>query len=322
MRLIFLLVIFLFLDYNCFSQTNLPDWIAARPSPANVGYMASIVIPTTWPTDPFNEIPTGISSSSGDSQDNIIIEVYDNQIPRQIRNTISASGTYGVNPSIGSGVMHNDSLVYKAISQIGNNDCATTSGKDELYVDDGTNVFLGIKCVGTNSAMPITYSKTLEATQKQNSTILTWSVATQINNDKYIIEHSIEGGNFSPIGEIEGDGTSNITKHYEYIHTLPSLGINYYRIKQLDYDGKYSYSDIASVRYDGSGETNIYPNPATSEVTITTTEPTSVQVMDVYGRLLINRDISDGQNTLNISALPSGILIFVVGDQRYKVLKE
>ncbi|HMP31744.1 MAG TPA: T9SS type A sorting domain-containing protein [Saprospiraceae bacterium] len=66
----------------------------------------------------------------------------------------------------------------------------------------------------------------------------------------------------------------------------------------------------------------IYPNPAISEVIISTTEPTSVQVMDMYGRLLINQIISEGQNTIDISALPTGILIFVVGDRRYKVLKE
>jgi hypothetical protein len=116
---------------------------------------------------------------------------------------------------------------------------------------------------------------------------------------------------------IPGDGTSNRTKHYEYIHTSPSIGINYYRIKQVDYNGKYSYSDIVSVRYNGNGETSIYPNPASSEVTITTTQPTSVQIMDVYGKVLKNQDISEGQNTINLSELPYGILIFVVGDQRF-----
>ena len=121
------------------------------------------------------------------------------------------------------------------------------------------------------------------------------------------------------IGEIAGDGTSNEIQHYKYIHKSPSTGINYYRIKQVDYDGKYSFSDIASVRYGGSGETNIYPNPASDEVTISTTEPTLVQIMDVYGRLLLNRDVSDRQNTINLSELPTGILIFVIGDQRYLV---
>ena len=90
----------------------------------------------------------------------------------------------------------------------------------------------------------------------------------------------------------------------------------------MDYDSKYSNSDIASVRYEGSGETNIYPNPATLEVTISTTEPTSVQVMDVYGRVLINQYLSERQNTINLAELPSVILIFVVGDRKFKVLKE
>jgi len=88
----------------------------------------------------------------------------------------------------------------------------------------------------------------------------------------------------------------------------------------VDYDGKDSYSDIASVRYDSAEQISIYPNPATSEVTITTTEQTTLQIMDVYGRVLSKQDISEGQNTINLSQLPTGILIFVVGNQRYKVL--
>ena len=79
--------------------------------------------------------------------------------------------------------------------------------------------------------MPITYSKLLEAAQKQTSTILNWSVTTQINNNKYIIEHSKDGKDFSPIGEIEGDGTNNEERHYDYTHDNPSIGVNYYRIK-------------------------------------------------------------------------------------------
>ena len=88
------------------------------------------------------------------------------------------------------------------------------------------------------------------------------------------------------------------------------------------YDGQYSYSNIASVVYDGNAEISIYANPATSEVTITTSEPLLMQIFDVYGRVLKTQDVSKGQITVEISELPTGILIFVVGDQRYKVLKE
>ncbi len=79
-------------------------------------------------------------------------------------------------------------------------------------------------------------------------TRITWSVSTQINNEKYIIEQSTDAKSYIEIGEIKGDGTSSLEKHYNYIHEKPAIGINYYRIKQVDYDGKFSYSDIASVR--------------------------------------------------------------------------
>ncbi|HMT54859.1 MAG TPA: T9SS type A sorting domain-containing protein [Saprospiraceae bacterium] len=318
---ILVLWIFLFYALNYgFSQNNLPDWIASRPSPANVGYVASVVIPINWPISIFGEITTWIENSP-DVYDNVIIEVYDSSTPRQLKNTLSFSGTYGINPAISVGVQRLDSLVYKAINQSGFNDCASISGKDLLNVDDGTFFFNDYKCVGT-IVLPITFLKQPAAIIQKYQTQIIWSVATQLNNEKYIIEHSKDGRNFSPIGEIAGDGTSYETKHYEYMHTSPYIGINYYRIKQVDYDGNSSYSDIVSVRYDGDHNINIYPNPTTSEVTITTSEPSTIQIIDVYGRLLNTQDISEGQNTINVSELPTGILIFAVGNQRFKVLKE
>lgn len=69
-------------------------------------------------------------------------------------------------------------------------------------------------------SLPVVWlSKPSSKLINNNQTHITWSVATQLNNEKYIIEHSTDGRNFSPIGEIEGNGTSNETKHYEFIHT-------------------------------------------------------------------------------------------------------
>ncbi|HMT55066.1 MAG TPA: T9SS type A sorting domain-containing protein [Saprospiraceae bacterium] len=205
----------------------------------------------------------------------------------------------------------------------GQGSSCTNGGKDWFFIDDNNNNSYSNPdhCVKLGT-LPVRYQNQPTAKREDDQSHISWSVSTQINNEKFIIEHSKDGRNFSSIGEIAGDGTNNETKHYEYIHASPAIGINYYRIKQVDYDGKYSYSDIASVRYEGDNKTNIYPNPAISEVTITTSEQTTLQIMDVYGRLLNKQDISEGQNTINLSEFPTGILIFVVGNQRYKVLKE
>lgn len=174
----------------------------------------------------------------------------------------------------------------------------------------------------TESPLPVVFQGKLSAKQFKDDIQLQWSVATQINNEKYVVEHSADGKNFTSIGEIAGDGTSYEIKNYDFIHTAPSIGINYYRIKQIDVNGKYSYSDIASIRYDGNEETKIYPNPATSEVTINTTSPASLQIIDVQGKILSKQTISEGQNTINLAGLPKGVLIFMVGNQRFKVLNE
>lgn len=255
-----------------------------------------------------------IYNNGGDGISNIKIYIYDNNNTLQV---ILLSGS----PNIQSIAYTGWKVVYEAYS--GQGSSCMDGGVDGFRIDDDNGTFYTnpSHCVKL-APMPITYQNQPIVKVQNNRTQITWSVSTQLNNDKYTIEHSTDGRSFSPIGEIAGDGTSNIIKHYEYIHTSPSIGINFYRIKQVDYDGQYSYSDITSVRYDGDNKINIYPNPVTSEVTITTYEKTTLQIMDVFGRVLSKQDISEGQNTINLAELPIGILIFVAGDQRFKVLKE
>ncbi len=255
----------------------------------------------------------GIVGDGNDGVSHIQVFIFDNT------NVLQETAIWPSNPD--GAVFTGWKAEYVALS--GQGSSCMDGGKDWFFINDNNNnSYSNMDHCVKLAPMPITYQNQPSVKLQNNQTHITWSVATQINNEKYIIEHCLDVKTFSAIGEIVGDGTSSVIKHYEYIHTSPSIGINYYRIKQVDFDRKYSYSHIASVIYDGNVETNIYPNPATSEVTITATEPSSMQIFDVYGRVLSKQDISDGQNTVNLSELPTGILIFVVGDRRYQVLKE
>jgi monoamine oxidase len=86
------------------------------------------------------------------------------------------------------------------------------------------------KLIAICAALPVTWLSSLVAKVKDNHIHIFWGVSSQQNNSKYIIEHSSDDLKFSSIGEIQGDGTSSEIKHYEFIHTSPSLGNNYYRI--------------------------------------------------------------------------------------------
>ena len=80
-----------------------------------------------------------------------------------------------------------------------------------------------------------------------NSNLLEWSTATEINNDHFDIERSSNGISFEKIGIVKGSGNSSTPLHYQAADNHPLGGNNYYRLRQIDIDGKYTYSVVIIV---------------------------------------------------------------------------
>ena len=172
------------------------------------------------------------------------------------------------------------------------------------------------------SVLPVEWLKPVTASIQNRHAMVEWSAGSQINNEKFVIQHSNNGIEFYKVGEQKGEVNSSETKIYSFIHEFPEFGMNYYRIKQMDYDGKLSYSNIASVSYN-LRDLIIYPNPVRNELTITSTYEDIVQIYDVYGRLFKSKTIQAGQNKISMSELPSGTYIIALQNgERYKILKE
>ena len=117
---------------------------------------------------------------------------------------------------------------------------------------------------------------------------LYWSTVSEMNNDYFMIEKSINGIDFEEIGSINGHGNSNKRIDYKFIDYEPNNGVSYYRLKQIDYNGEYSYSKILSVNYNNF-MFNIYPNPINKGEDLfiefqETKEKVLVVVNDIYGR--------------------------------------
>lgn len=81
-----------------------------------------------------------------------------------------------------------------------------------------------------------------------NQTMLRWETLSEVNNKMFVIERSIDGDNFEPIGSVNGIGNSVINHVYDFVDQNPIDGVNYYRLKQVDFDERYEYSDIIQVR--------------------------------------------------------------------------
>lgn len=153
---------------------------------------------------------------------------------------------------------------------------------------------------------------------------LNWVTLSELNNEKFEIEESIDGKNFEKIGAVEGHGT--ILETQEYGFTVENLQSNvlYYRLKQIDFDGTYEYSKVISITTDQKEEKigQFYPNPSTAgqvNIQFDAQEDSEVtaQVFDMTGKHILTRirQINSGSNNLsyNFSTLSTGIYYIRIG---------
>lgn len=148
---------------------------------------------------------------------------------------------------------------------------------------------------------------------------LTWSTATETNNKGFELERSVDGRNYSSIMFIPSkseSGNSSAVLNYSCNDARPNAGNNYYRLKQIDKDGKFSYSSMILLNRKVSEITlsNIYPNPTNRELNLVITSHKSEKVMivitDLTGKIIMQRSIQlaigDNKQMMNIQNLSAG----------------
>jgi ketosteroid isomerase-like protein len=154
---------------------------------------------------------------------------------------------------------------------------------------------------------------------------LNWKTASETRNAYFEIEHSSDGISFNSIGRINGRGTTNAEQSYEFLHTTPLQGKNFYRLKQVDVDGNYKYSPVVQVVITGKGwQVQVKENPARSllRYTIVSSENNTVvlRMVDGSGKEVVRRteSICKGENNLQlpVSGLAGGIYYLQIADKK------
>ncbi len=167
--------------------------------------------------------------------------------------------------------------------------------------------------VYSDVSLPVELTK-FEGLYSLGKVKLNWQTATEINNDYFEVQRATVQQDFQTIGKVEGNGDSDALIDYEFEDLRPVNGINYYRLKQVDFDGKFEYSPIVVVytsimvpKFD------IYPNPAESYVFISTNVPLSGSDLRVYNLngTEMNLLITDPQK-IDVSGLSTGLYIMKV----------
>jgi hypothetical protein len=157
--------------------------------------------------------------------------------------------------------------------------------------------------------------------EQNGEVLLNWRTATEENNDYFEVEHSTDGSHFKPIGKVAGRGTTASPNNYSFHHTRPSKGANYYRFKQVDFDGKFSYSPIVHVEIGLDALIEAYPNPTTAFVKLDgeLAEGTA-RLLDINGRSLIEKELPNGR-LFDLSPFPAGIYLLEVVMGSEKIVK-
>lgn len=160
-----------------------------------------------------------------------------------------------------------------------------------------------------NSILPVEFGE-INAHSTKDGVHVSWSTLSEINNSHFEVERSHDGINFYNIGKILGKGNSSSKLEYKFIDSeSDGYGKLYYRIKQVDFDGRSAFSEIVYVKLGFSESISIYPNPASSgKLHLKGVKVRTVDVYDLKGRIVY----SGGSKSMDLSQLQKGVYIVVV----------
>jgi len=165
--------------------------------------------------------------------------------------------------------------------------------------------------------------------QKQNEQVrLQWATATESNSRAFLVEWSRDGINWQQVGSVAAAGTSSERRDYEFMHTSPVKGTNYYRLQQTDLDNTSKYTNILLVRFDNKTSITVLPNPVKDQLFISGARTGSLlQLAGVDGRIIRKEKTGSENHSLSMATCPAGIYLLTLTDSEtgtrevFKVVK-
>jgi hypothetical protein len=158
---------------------------------------------------------------------------------------------------------------------------------------------------------------------------LVWQTASEKNNAYFSIERSVDNKKWETVARIDGAGNSTSLLSYGMIDKSPFPGISYYRLRQTDYNNKFSYSAIRCVNIPEEGKTStlVYPNPSAGQLYIQTdnTEIGNIKIYNMLGENITNSIaivIKNGVVVMDLASLPKGYYYVSTGGVVNKIFKQ
>lgn len=204
-----------------------------------------------------------------------------------------------------------------------NNSCGPATGQQFA----GTTGSLTTTC---SNVLPVELTNFDVQKLGDDQSLIFWQTVSELDNDYFAVERSADGLKFQEIGRVQGAGTTTETLNYEFVDKKPIQGNNYYRLRQVDLDGAFTYSEIKALYFSDVPKfgISIFPNPATNLINIRLGDDIEGDRVDVemynnVGQMVTSRRLSaeSGGAIIQTSSYPSGVYI-VVAKSNGKVTKE
>ncbi|MGE0771635.1 MAG: T9SS type A sorting domain-containing protein [Cyclobacteriaceae bacterium] len=182
-----------------------------------------------------------------------------------------------------------------------------------INLQNGDRFTLG----NTDSSSPLPVELVeFSAWSQGEEVVISWATASEVNNDYFVVERSKDAEQWQSIEQVSGAGTSYKSNSYQVIDRSPHPGINYYRLKQVDFDGQFDTSHIVKVLVDGSSSIKIFPNPTTDQLHVDAQFDEGVfhvQLFNSLGQLVTPARQAEGSLlSIDVAHLPSGVYILQI----------
>lgn len=257
--------------------------------------------------------------SSGTAQSTFVSTNFANPLKTSVTesgNAISGDSVYYVAPATGqSGTFPTSSLSATVITDASGIATSPTfmanaiAGTYNVTSSIGTP-FTALNFVLTNNLVtPVTFGA-ITATVINCTAQLQWITLTELNSKNFTVEYSADGLNFTALVTVPSKGNSTTEQIYKYIHTSLAQGTNYYRIKQTDFDGVFTYSSVVIVASDCNNAPIVaYPNPVHNNLTIVIpgTDKRTILITDAIGRKISQYIVNGGTQIINAGSWAKGM---------------
>jgi trimeric autotransporter adhesin len=177
----------------------------------------------------------------------------------------------------------------------------------------GTLSHIGVNLQSFVLPVELTYFKGQAVTTGNQ---LLWQTATELNAHGFFIQRAKDGVKWENLTFASGKGNSATINNYSWLDEAPMMGLNYYRLKQVDNDGRINYSPVILISDNKTHGLSLYPNPSRDVLYYQYDDPsqiTLVQLYDATGKRMQETRSITGQ--LSLQDLPSGLYLFVLQTQ-------